>query len=487
MDKTTSRIEWDWENSAANCLKLAPPANWSDTGRSEHCVQFYERDRFLTDSVSAFVAAGLRAGEAVVIIATEAHREIVEKQLQAERLDLPALREGEQYFSLDAAEALSMFMRQGIPDKDPFMSVVGAVVARAVRGGRRVRAFGEMVALLWAEGNQAGAIQLEKLWNELAKRYSFSLLCAYPIEGFSGEANGNLFRDVCQEHSRVIPAESYSGQADLNERLRCISLLQQRANSLEAEIAERKQVEYALREQQTKFTVSVAVAQLGIWELDLITNDLICSDQCKSHFGLGPAEPVSYERFFDLIHPEDREGAQSALRRAIAATADYAAEYRVVDPSGQLRWIASMGRCFHNGSHRMFGVTQNITERKQAAEILETTVAEHTAELQQTIGELEAFSYSISHDLRAPLRSMQGFAEILMKDYGEMLGDECRGYLERISASAERMDRLIQDVLTFSRVARSEVNLEPVNLDHLLRGIVECYPNLQPPQADILI
>src|SRR5258706_12300220 len=142
MAKKTSRIEWDWDNSAGNCLKLAPPANWSDMGRSEHCVQFYERDQFLTDSVSAFIAAGLRAGEAVVIIATEAHREIVEKQLQAEGLDLSALREGEQYFPLDAAEALSMFMRQGIPDKDLFMSVIGAVVARAARGGRGVGGVG---------------------------------------------------------------------------------------------------------------------------------------------------------------------------------------------------------------------------------------------------------------------------------------------------------------------------------------------------------
>jgi signal transduction histidine kinase len=196
---------------------------------------------------------------------------------------------------------------------------------------------------------------------------------------------------------------------------------------------------------------------------------------------------VTYGRFFEMIHPEDRERAQSALRAAIAGTADYAAEYRVIDPAGQLRWISSMGRCFHNGSHRMFGVTQSITERKQAAEILEKTVAERTAELQQTIGELEAFSYSISHDLRAPLRSMQGFADVLMEDFGATLGPEGQGYVQRIRASAERMDRLIQDVLTFSRVARSEVNLEPVNLDHLLRGIVECYPNLQPPQADILI
>jgi signal transduction histidine kinase len=74
-----------------------------------------------------------------------------------------------------------------------------------------------------------------------------------------------------------------------------------------------------------------------------------------------------------------------------------------------------------------------------------------------------------------------------MEEWGDKLGAESRDYLERITRAAERMDRLIQDVLTFSRVARTELTLEPVNLDHLLRGILECYPNLQPPQAEIAI
>jgi signal transduction histidine kinase len=154
---------------------------------------------------------------------------------------------------------------------------------------------------------------------------------------------------------------------------------------------------------------------------------------------------------------------------------------------GNTRWIAAMGRCFHNGFHRLLGVTLDVTERKNAAAILEQTVAERTAELHDTISELEAFSYSISHDMRAPLRSMRGYADILMRECSETLTPESRRYLERITSSAERMDRLIQDVLTFSRVARNELTLEPVNLDHLVRGILECYPNLQQPHADIAI
>ncbi len=98
-------------------------------------------------------------------------------------------------------------MTQGRPDPQRFADVVGGMLAR-LGGGRRVRAFGEMVALLWAEGNGRGAVRLEELWNELAERYCFSLYCAYPISGFRGEVHGQSFADICTKHHRVIPGES---------------------------------------------------------------------------------------------------------------------------------------------------------------------------------------------------------------------------------------------------------------------------------------
>src|SRR5687767_3323426 len=89
---------------------LAPVTDWSEMGEREHFVQFYENDTFLVQSLSAFVAAGLRAGEAAIVIATPAHREALEKELQSQGLDLAALRACEQYFPLDATETLSRFM-----------------------------------------------------------------------------------------------------------------------------------------------------------------------------------------------------------------------------------------------------------------------------------------------------------------------------------------------------------------------------------------
>lgn len=118
---------------------------------------------------------------------------------------------------------------------------------------------------------------------------------------------------------------------------------------------------------------------------------------------------------------------------------------------------------------------------------LEETVAERTARLVETVGELEAFSYSIAHDMRAPLRSMVGFSGLLSNEYGSKLDDLGRDYLRRISASASRLDRLIQDVLNYSKVVRGELRLESVDALMLLREIIESYPNLQPPDARIVI
>ena len=456
-------------------------------GDVEHFVQFYESDNFLVESVSGFVGTALRVGDAAIVIATEAHRLALDECLKKQGFDVDGCRAVGRYIPLDAAQTLARFMVDGTPDRGLFEETIGTVIAQAGKGDRRIRAFGEMVALLWAEGNGDAAIQLEELWNGLAKTYSFSLFCAYPLDGFRGVSHGQPFVHICKAHSRVIPAESYAAERDLDERLRSISMLQQKASSLEAETQEREHAEAITHTEQTKLSMAVDVAGLGIWEIDLVTNALTCSDQCKAHFGLEPHDTLTYERFLEFIHPEDRGVIRSALSATMAGNPNYDAEYRIIDPRGEVRWIASRGRGFHNGSHRMIGVTLDITERKQAAEILEATVAERTAELRETVGELEAFSSSISHDMRAPLRSMRGFADVLLRECGDLVSSEHRNYLERIVASGERMDRLIQDVLTFSRVARTDLSLESINLEHLIRGVLECYPNLQPPQADVMI
>jgi len=118
---------------------------------------------------------------------------------------------------------------------------------------------------------------------------------------------------------------------------------------------------------------------------------------------------------------------------------------------------------------------------------LEKKVSERTLNLQQAVADLEAFSYTVSHDLRSPLRGMQGFAEALLEDYGDKLDQTGKDYLDRIGAAAARLDRLIQDLLAYTRISRLDSPLVELDLDHLVREIVAHDPHLQPPQAEVRI
>jgi len=118
---------------------------------------------------------------------------------------------------------------------------------------------------------------------------------------------------------------------------------------------------------------------------------------------------------------------------------------------------------------------------------LETVVARRTVELRDMVAQLEAFSYSVVHDLRAPLRAMQGFARLLQKELGSQIPAQAQDYLDRIIGSSQRMDQLIQDVLAFSSVARARLDLRPVNLRKLVDAILHSYPALDPANGEISI
>lgn len=173
-----------------------------------HAVKFYQSDESLFTTVGGFLSQGLVDGQPAILIATRTHRDGILAELAARLIDVNrALRLG-QLIALDAHEILATFMVDDIPDSDAFQSHVGGMLGDAIN--RRndatiVRAYGEMVDVLWKQRRQKAAIRLEILWNKLAAQYGFALLCGYAMGNFYKETA--LFEQVCQQHTHVMPPD----------------------------------------------------------------------------------------------------------------------------------------------------------------------------------------------------------------------------------------------------------------------------------------
>jgi signal transduction histidine kinase len=229
-------------------------------GDAKHFVLFYEDEEVLVDEVSTFIGDGLQMGDGCIVLAREQFKESLEQRLQENGLDIVAARQCGQYFAIGATMALPLFMVDGLPDAGRFAEVVGNLITQAARGGHRVRIFGNLVAVLWAEGNQEAAICLEDRWNDLAQSYPFTLFCAYPLHFFGGVAHEKQFSRICTQHSQVLPTESYTSLTGPDEHMQAIALLQQKAISLEIELA-RQQAAKELEQYKDRF-ISMASHEL---------------------------------------------------------------------------------------------------------------------------------------------------------------------------------------------------------------------------------
>ena len=167
-------------------------------GRHDHFVQLYEDSAPLADAVAEYIREGLRRGEAAVIIATPEHRQAFLSRIGA--------FSDEQLKVLDAEQTLASFMSNGVPGWTAFRETVGGLIADLRLRHPTVRAYGEMVDVLWQRGEREAAIRLEEYWNELGQMQTFSLFCAYRMNPLDGALYGGPLESVCRVHSRLIPA-----------------------------------------------------------------------------------------------------------------------------------------------------------------------------------------------------------------------------------------------------------------------------------------
>ncbi|HFE32749.1 MAG TPA: PAS domain-containing sensor histidine kinase, partial [Gammaproteobacteria bacterium] len=205
-----------------------------------------------------------------------------------------------------------------------------------------------------------------------------------------------------------------------------------------------------------------------------------------SHLSGEPFFAAHIAHFRNTVHPDDLAQLDAAYVKSVKERTPFDSRHRLQMPDGRIKYVHERGETLYDSDGtplRSIGTVQDVTERTLVEQelaayrnTLEAQVAARTAELLNANEELEAFAYSVSHDLRAPLRAIHGFSQILQEDYGQLLGNEGRDYLQRVRANAKRMGELIDDLLGLSRISRHQLDIGTVSLTDLAQEISE---NLQ--------
>lgn len=260
------------------------------------------------------------------------------------------------------------------------------------------------------------------------------------------------------------------GKASYNETGKIVRIL-----GINMDITERKYAEEAFREGEERMKRAEEMAHLGSWELDLINNRLSWSDEAYRILGLQPHEfNPTYEAFLEAVHPDDRAAVDAAYFRSLSEERNnYEIEHRIVRKSdGEIRIIYE--KCEHirdssGRALRSIGLIHDITKQKKSEKFLE----ERTKQLEETNKELESFSYSISHDLRAPLRAVDGYARMILKRVGDNFDEDTLKKFNVIRNSAQMMGKLIDDLLAFSQLGRKSITTSSLNINELVANTWE--------------
>jgi hypothetical protein len=176
---------------------------WGELAPYDHVVQIYENENNFLELLAGFIDHGVTCGDCVIVIATNSHIEALRERLENHGHSVANLIASRQYIPVDAVNALSRFMIHDWPDENLFKSEIDQLIRIAKSDNRRVRAFGEMVALLWAEEKVGATVRLEQLWNRYCENEAFSLFCAYPERGFTQNASESLAH-ICGTHAKII-------------------------------------------------------------------------------------------------------------------------------------------------------------------------------------------------------------------------------------------------------------------------------------------
>jgi PAS domain S-box-containing protein len=404
-----------------------------------HLVQFYESDAFLVEEVTRFVAAGLRAGDGVIAIATRAHRKDLDEALRAQGIDLVAAGTEGRYIALDAAETLAQVMVDGEPDAARFGNVVGGVVAHAVKRHRHVRAFGEMVALLWADGKRDAALRLEGLWNQLMRTLPFSLLCAYPVAVLRNETESASWLGIWGEHSHVIPA------ANAPELL--VDVRVPRTLALEIETQEQQR---RASEAHARLAAIVESSDDAIISKTLDGIVTSWNRGAERIFGYTAVEMIG-EPIARLMPDDKRDDLAPILAALRSGRRVDHFETERIRKDGRRIYVSLTISPVRDATGRIIGaskIARDVTERKQAERAKDEFLA------------------MLGHELRNPLAAVQ--SAIIAARLDASRRDQA---LEIARRQAQQLRRLVDDLLDVARVSQGKISLRKKRL--FLTSVVE--------------
>jgi PAS domain S-box-containing protein len=308
------------------------------------------------------------------------------------------------------------------------------------------------------------------LWREEARERGYASCCSLPI---ILDAQSVAVLTVYSQSLDAFDAVETKLLVELNDDL-TYGLQALRAHT------ERERMEKQLIRSEGMLKEAQHLARLGNWEWDAATQRLSWSDELFRLYGLRPekVEP-SMELFLPSVFPEDLPTVEREAQRAFTEGVSVDFNFRIKRTDGQVRVLHALCNPVNSPEGRLLavrGTTQDITEWFQAQEEirrlnaeLEQRVHVRTAQLEASNRELEAFSYSISHDLRAPLRAVDGFSQILLEEYGPQLPPEAQRHLNFVRRNAVHMGHLIDDLLAFARLGRQELKKRTVAVSEIVR------------------
>lgn len=245
----------------------------------------------------------------------------------------------------------------------------------------------------------------------------------------------------------------------------------------------------SLRQSELRFRVTAETVPDILFAADAAGRYDYLSRRFYDYTGLASGEGLG-DGWVKALHAEDVHVVQAKWGSSVRTGELFEAEYRMRSADGSYRWFVGRAQPVRDASLqivRWFGSSTEIEVQKQAQNLLHQEVAKRTAELRQSVQELEGFSYSLVHDMRAPLRAMVAYVELAVEAMGKSVDSESLEYLRRVTDAAQRMDRLILDAFNYTKILRGKWPIRTIEVAAVLRGIVETYPDLQPPAAEVTI